>query len=51
LTSHVESIKPEFTLIDVLALDGGGHHNDSTAQMAQKRSRSLPKPAKWDGVT
>jgi hypothetical protein len=50
LTSHVESITPELTLIDALALDGGGHHDDSTVQTAQRRSRPLPKPAKRAGV-
>ena len=50
LTSHVESITPELPFIDALALDGGGHHDESTVQTAQRRSRPLPKPAKRAGV-
>jgi hypothetical protein len=38
------------TSIDVLALDSGGHHDVSTAQTAQRRSRPLPEPAKRDGI-
>ena len=35
---------------DVLALDGGGHHDVSTAQSTQKPAGSLPEPTTSEGV-
>src|SRR4030095_3387532 len=35
--------------IDVLALDGGGHHDVATAQTSQSLSRPLPEPATGAG--
>ena len=35
---------------DVVALDGGGHHDVSTAQSSQNPAGSLPEPTTGEGV-
>jgi hypothetical protein len=35
---------------DVLALDGGGHHDASTAQSSQNPAGPLPEPTTSEGV-
>ena len=38
------------TAIDVLTLEGGGHHNVATTQSAQRRAQPLSEPANRAGV-